>query len=87
VEVTNKEKKAKGKKQAQQGEVDEVVEREEEVQLHHAQQDKQQALAVERVKQKALHVTNLVLRDGASPPAANRRLLWGHGGFHQLKSR
>ncbi len=32
-EVTNKEKEAKGKKQAQQGEVDEVVEREEEEQL------------------------------------------------------
>jgi hypothetical protein len=40
-EVTNKEKETKGKKQAQQGEVDEVVEREEEEQLHHAQQDKQ----------------------------------------------
>jgi len=40
VEVTGKEKEAKGKKQAQQGEVDEVVEREEEVQLHQAQQDK-----------------------------------------------
>src|SRR5216683_8117640 len=38
---TGKEKEAKGKKQAQQGEVDEVVEREEEEQLHHAQQDKQ----------------------------------------------
>jgi len=40
-EVTNKEKETKGKKQAQQGKVDEVVEREEEEQLHHAQQDKQ----------------------------------------------
>ena len=40
-EVTNKEKEAKGEKQAQQGEVDEAVEREEEEQLHHAQQDKQ----------------------------------------------